>query len=310
VKVVFVGTTKFGKRCLESLSNLKCCELVGVVTSEPEFKISYNNDLVKNVLFSDVSDFCENKSIPKITVTDGVKPSHRNSIAKWDPDVIVVVGWYYMVPSSWLEIAPAFGLHASLLPAYSGGAPLVWAMINGERSTGITLFQMASGVDDGPIAGRRETEIGLGDTIKSLYERIEILGEDLLLEFLSKYSSGELALAPQDESQRTTYPQRSPADGSIDWNWAGNRIYDFIRAQTRPYPGAFWGLKFGDVRIWNSRISEAVAMQSDDKVVFTENKLCVRCGDGIYLDIFDLELAGEALSKKEFYHLYIDAETK
>ena len=81
-----------------------------------------------------------------------------------------------MVPKSWREIAPAYGLHASLLPKYGGGAPLVWAIINGEKETGITPFQMDDGVDSGPIAGQIQEPIKTGDTIATLYARIEQSG--------------------------------------------------------------------------------------------------------------------------------------
>ena len=73
----------------------------------------------------------------------------------WKPDLFIVVGWYHILPKSWRNLAPAYGMHASLLPNYSGGAQLFWAMINGEKKTGITLFKMDDGIDSGPIVGQK-----------------------------------------------------------------------------------------------------------------------------------------------------------
>ena len=86
-------------------------------------------------------------------------PALLEKVACWKPEAFLVSGWYHMVPRKWRALAPAYGLHASLLPDYSGGAPLVWAMIKGEEKTGITLFQLGDGVDDGPILGQAETPI-------------------------------------------------------------------------------------------------------------------------------------------------------
>ena len=123
-----------------------------------------------------------------------------------------------MIPKRWRELAPANGLHASLPPDYSGGAPLVWAMINGESRTGITLFQMDAGVDFGPIVGQKEEQILPSDTIATLYSRIEERGLELLQEVLPQLVHGTLKLKQQDENKRRIMPQRSPEDGLIDWN--------------------------------------------------------------------------------------------
>ena len=198
---------------------------------------------------------------------------------------MIVVGWYHLLPKSILDIAPVYGLHASLLPDYSGGAPLVWAIINGETNTGITLFQMKPGVDNGPVLGSRATRIDRTDTIRTLYERVEDLGIELVLEHLGSMADGTAVATPQIESDRRVFPQRTPADGEINWHCSSEEIYDFVRAQTRPYPGAFSMCRGEKVTIWESttcteeksRISPAppgtVVRESSDSIM-------VFCGDG------------------------------
>jgi methionyl-tRNA formyltransferase len=144
-----------------------------------------------------------------------------------------------MIPRSFLELAPTGGLHASLLPDYSGNAPLVWAIINGETKTGITFFLFEEGVDSGPIIGQLEEPILPDDTIASLYERIEERGIELLETQLPRIAAGTATYTPQAPSKRRVMPPRSPEDGELDLRKPALELYNFIRAQCSPYPGAF-----------------------------------------------------------------------
>jgi methionyl-tRNA formyltransferase len=148
-------------------------------------------------------------------------------------------------------------MHTSLLPDYSGGAPLVWAMINGEPKTGITLFQLSDGVDNGPIVGQAETKIRDDDNIATLYDRIEGLGLNMLAKYLPKFIYGTVKHHAQDEEFRLVSPQRSPEDGLIDWKCYAKAIWNFTRAQTNPYPEAFSLLTGNALRIWSSRVHES-----------------------------------------------------
>ena len=163
-----------------------------------------------------------------------------------------------MVLRKWRDLAPAYGLHASMLPDYSGGATLVWAMINGELKIGITLFQMDEGVDSGPIAGQRVEPVYLHGTIATLYARIEDRGLDLLKEVLPRLATGTLKLQAQDESRRRIFPQRALEDGWISWDQSAVFIDRLIRAQTRPYPGAYTSLRGRPLHSWRASIVSEV----------------------------------------------------
>ena len=178
------------------------------------------------MLDADLAGLCADHSIPVLNLHEGMHDEGLLPQVKlWDPDIFVVCGWYHMVRGSWRAVAPAYGLHASLLPDYSGGAPLVWAIINGEEKTGITLFQLADGVDNGPVVGQEETSIHPDDTIASLYLRIEDLGIDLLLSHIPQLAKGSALHTPQDESHRRVFPQRGPKDGLIDWNQSTGQLF-------------------------------------------------------------------------------------
>lgn len=281
MNLVFIGTTKFGLRCLQAVGEAIGIQVVGIVTAPQTFPISYAPDGVTNVLHADVTAFAERNRIPVEQISHGMNdPALYTIVRSWRPDAFLVVGWYHMIPRRWRILAPAYGLHASLLPDYSGGAPLVWAMINGESQTGITLFQMDDGVDSGPIAAQAVEPIHERDTIATLYARIEERGLDLLRQALPALAQGDLRLHPQDESHRRVMRQRSPEDGRIDWATDSRTIDRFIRAQTRPYPGAFSTLHGRPLTIWSSRPNNGFATGEPGCVTKGPDGYRVSCAAG------------------------------
>ncbi len=257
MNLVFIGSSKFSLRCLSVCLKLPELRVVGVVTSPQTFTISYRPSGVTNVLHADMAGLASSEKIPLKMLERSMNDAGLlEAVAKWKPDAFLVAGWYHMIPKNWRELAPAYGLHASLLPDYSGGAPLVWAMINGETKTGITLFQMDDGVDSGPIIGQKEEPIHPNDTIATLYARIEDRGVDLLQTVLPQLVRGTLTLRFQDETKRHIFHQRSEEDGMIDWTNDAESIDRFIRAQTRPYPGAFSYLKAKPLHIWCAQVTK------------------------------------------------------
>jgi methionyl-tRNA formyltransferase len=299
--IVFVGTTRFGLRCLETLLGLPQCRIVGVVAARPTLRISYRPEGVRNVLHADMEAICEAKSLPLLLLSEGMAaPGALEQVAGWSPDAFVVAGWFHMIPKAWRELAPAYGLHASLLPDYSGGAPLVWAMINGEGRTGITLFQLADGVDNGPIVGQAETDISPEDDIASLYARIEDLGAGLLERYVPELAAGQARLESQDERLRRCFPQRGPEDGLIDWSMPADRIHNFIRAQTRPYPGAFSWLGDRKVTIWASRVATGnIHRLSPGHFACLEGRLLVGSGS-VAIELVSLAVAGRETNAPDF----------
>ncbi len=285
MKVVFIGTTHFGLRCLKLLHGMPCCEVVGIVTAPRTFNISYRPAGLTNVLHGDVASFASDHNLPCRTIATGMSDTQLfKEVKAWCPDIFLVVGWYHMIPAAWRKVAPAYGLHASLLPDYSGGAPLVWAMIEGESKTGITFFQMDDGVDSGPIIGQSEEPIYDRDTIGSLYARIEQRGLDLLSTQFPHLANGSAQLKSQQGLARRVRPQRGPEDGRIDWRTDSQFVDRFIRAQTKPYPGAFSVLYGRHVIIWAGRIFIGTVPHLPIGTLFVGlGGCCVVCGAGALL---------------------------
>ena len=306
MNVVFIGSSKFGLRCLKLL-NASCeCNLAGVITSREKFAISYNPKGVTNVLYAELGNYCQEKNIEHAFLQSSMNESLLiEKVNAWKPDLFIVVGWYHILPKSWRNLAPAYGMHASLLPNYSGGAPLVWAMINGEKKTGITLFKMDDGIDSGPIVGQKEEAIHLSDTISTLYSRIEDRGLELLDEHLPLLVINKAKLKPQPENGRKIMPQRSPKDGIIDWQKDSVSIYNFVRAQTHPYPGAFSKYNKHILRIWSCKVAGGNFESVKTGLVWAdENGECfVKCRKGA-IQLMEISYQNKNYFGKEIHSLF------
>ncbi len=308
MRLIFVGSSQFGQQCLIKAISLPEIEVVGIITNPVTFPISYQPEGVRNVLHANFQPIAEAHEIPTWMMAGKMNdPDLLAQIRIWQPDFILVVGWYHMIPRVVRDIAPVAGLHASLLPDYSGGAPLVWAIINDEEKTGITFFLFNEGVDSGPIIGQTEVPIYFKDTIATLYARIEQAGLHLLEEYLPKIVRGEALYMSQDESKRRLVPQRSPKDCRIDWGWPARQIYNFIRAQTKPYPGAFTFHHQEKIKIWKASFPGILAENKHsngailEKVVSASDAFAIKCGDGQCLWVHQVGLSDDSvISGAEF----------
>lgn len=256
MRIVFLGASQLGYRCCEHLIAMGQ-QVVGLFTVPRQFNISYSPGApVTNVLHRDFHALGEAHGVPVLTVT-GRMADYTDALRALEPDLLVAIGWYHMVPRALRELAPlgCIGIHGSLLPRYRGGAPLVWAMIDGESETGVSLFHFADGVDDGDLIGQQAFPIEARDTIADVLEKAEVASLDLLGRHVPQLALGTAPRCPQDHRLATSRPQRSPEDGRIDWSWDAARIDRFIRAQTHPYPGAFSDIGGVRMRIWSADVT-------------------------------------------------------
>jgi methionyl-tRNA formyltransferase len=297
VRAVVLGATRFTAALLESL--LREGVPVAAVFTIPEvFSAPYSAEKVRNYNYADLSPIARRQGIPCHEV-DAV-PGRRLSdyapvIAGLAPDVLLVLGWYFVVPRAVRAIARhgAWGIHASLLPAYAGHAPLVWAMINGERETGVTLFRLGDGVDDGDVLAQRRFPILFEDTIREVYDRATACSAELLLEAVKHFDPARVR--PQGARRAQSCPARSPGDGVIDASKPARELYDFIRAQTRPYPGAFGTVQGEKLTLWSVRL-HALGPGDDRPAVGTffekGGGLFLRLADGL-LEVLCADCGGE-----------------
>ncbi|HVL33054.1 MAG TPA: methionyl-tRNA formyltransferase [Actinomycetota bacterium] len=286
-RVVFLGSKRIGLRCLEVL-----CESVD---ARPAAVITIDDTADARSVLGEFRAFCEARAIPLIVADN--RHAAEESILELHPELCVVVGWYWIIPSALLSSVPLgfVGLHGSLLPKYRGGSPLVWAIINGETEAGITLFSFTEGMDDGPVWGRHRIPIGPDDTIGDVLAHAEDGACSLLAKHIPAIAAGSTAMEKQNEAHATYCAMRKPEDGEIDWSWPAPRIHDFIRAQTDPYPGAFTHRRDELVRIWRAKqIDETYYGVPGQIVRFDETSVWVTCGDHKPLALVTVQVEGDA----------------
>ena len=224
------------------------------------------------------------------------RPSELSDVVRQvQPDVCVVVGWYRIVNSALLQSVPRglYGVHGSLLPRYRGSAPLVWAILNGESEAGVSLFRFDDGMDTGAIVAQERFAIGPDDTIADALGRVESLTVSMLRACAAGLVTGERRAVAQDHSRASYCAQRTPADGRLTWSASNVAVHNAVRAQTRPYPGAFSLLEDGRrLTIWRANVFPQaycgppglVAQVAPDHVVVT-------CGQGA-VRLFSVQIEG------------------
>ncbi len=164
----------------------------------------------------------------------------ENLLKRQKPDMIIVVAFGHILSKNILKIPKlaTINVHASLLPKYRGSAPIQWAVINGEKKTGVTTMLMDEGMDTGDILLSSKTEITLNDTAGSLHDRLAGLGANLLIQTLETIETKGLNPTPQDHALATYAPLLTKKDGHINWQMPAESLDTFIRGMT-PWPGAF-----------------------------------------------------------------------
>lgn len=164
-----------------------------------------------------------------------------NQLKSFNCDVIISINYLFIIDKEIIDIAKilAFNIHGSLLPRYRGRTPHVWAIINNEIKTGITAHKIEEGCDTGPIISQIELTINNNDTGGDLLDKFNKEYPRLIFETLDKIKNKVISFEEQNSSMSTFFEKRNPSDGLIIWDWWKERIYNWVRAQSYPYPGAF-----------------------------------------------------------------------
>ncbi|MFK7934874.1 MAG: methionyl-tRNA formyltransferase [Saprospiraceae bacterium] len=193
-----------------------------------------------NKTSSAIVDFCKKNNI-SFFAKNPRKGAANDFIKNINCDILLSVNYLYIVEKDLLQLPQqyAINLHGSLLPKYRGRTPHVWAIINGEKEAGVTAHLMTEGVDEGDILKQIKISISQNNTGAEILSEYQKIYPELVKVVLAKAVKGTLQPQVQDNSQATYFGKRTPEDGQINWDWSKERIRNWIRAQARPYPGAF-----------------------------------------------------------------------
>lgn len=228
----------------------------------------------------------------------------RHVLASLQPDVGVVVAYGQLLPEDVLTLPPygMVGVHPSLLPQYRGAAPVAWALLNGEMTTGVTIFRLNERLDAGEIIGQRAIPIESGEEAEHLSERLAHLGAQALSETLETMAAGRARFTPQNEARASFAPKLTKAQGCIEWGASAKTIERLVRA-TAPWPGAMTSWQGKSLKICKVSLGEALGAgnQGPGTVVrVDQDALTVATGRGT-LVIRDIQPAGRRrMSVREF----------
>jgi len=202
---------------------------------------------------ADYTSLCSEFGVPLYRVANINDDASRALLKELSLDVALVIGWSQIVRAEALRLVRLgmIGAHASLLPRHRGRAPINWVLIKGENQTGNTLMWLAEGVDSGEILDQSVIPITPYDTCASLYDRVAESNREMILRVLPKLLAGERPGRPQPAIDEPHLPGRRPEDGLINWSLNAGEVYNFVRALTRPYPGAFSWLAGRRWTIWH-----------------------------------------------------------
>ena len=252
LNIIFMGTPDFAKESLEAIYNTES-NIIAVVTNPDRPK-----GRGMKMIASPVKEFAIEKNIP---VLQPEKISNIKEILEnLNPDLFCVVAYGKILPKEILKI-PKIGsinVHASLLPKYRGAAPIQWAVINGEKTTGVTTMYMNEGMDTGDMILKKEVEIGKDETTGELWDRLSKIGGNLLVETVEKIEKGIAPRKPQG-TNFTMAPMLNKEMAKIDWeNKTAEEIKNLVRG-LNPTMGAYSKLNGKKIKIWktdNLEISE------------------------------------------------------
>ena len=289
MRIVFMGTPDFAEESLRAL--LEAGEDVAAVFTQPDKPRGRG----MQESFSPVKTLAVERGIPvyqPVTFKDGAATELLRTLA---PELLVVVAYGRILPQTFLDVAKygSINVHGSLLPKYRGAAPIQWAVLNGDKTTGVSVQYMAAAMDAGDVIASRETEIGEFETSGELFDRLKTLGAELLVETVRKIASGDVVRVPQNEADATYTKMLHKEMCPIDWNKSPREIVKHI-CGLDPWPVATAELGGVSFRVFGADYTDTKTALAPGKIVSAGKAgIEVACGGGRTLRITEIQAAGK-----------------
>lgn len=309
MKIVFMGTPDFARSALEKI--IEAGHEVVLCVTQPDKPKGRSGELQ----ISDVKACALEHNIPVFQPVKIKEPEQVQYLKGIDADIYVVAAFGQILSQEILDI-PKFGcvnIHASILPKYRGAAPIQQSIIDGRKTTGVTIMQMAAGMDTGDILLQREIPIDAEETGGGLFDKLSVLGGELIVEALPKIEKGELIPVPQDEAMATKCGKLSKDMGRIDFSKDAESIRNLVRG-LNPWPSAFTYTDGRMLKIWRAAALDEVGFEAISQgqtpgekelvkelkaqkafgsvVSVTRDSFTVLTGQG-YLQILEVQLEGK-----------------
>ncbi len=289
MKIVFLGTPEFALAPLRALREAKY-DVIAVFT-QPDRQKGRGYELSA----PPVKELARLFDIP-VFQPERIRSEEGAALLKsLAPDLMITAAFGQILSEENLN-TPRLGcinVHGSLLPKYRGAAPIQWAVINGEKKTGVTTMMTDIGVDTGDMLLSRETAIGPDETAGELYARLSALGAQVLIETLKALEAGALKRVKQDEAEATRCPMLKKEHGQIDFANSARRVHDLVRG-VNPWPGAYGFLNGHPFKIWKTRSADIAPpglRPGEVAISSPRDGLFVQAGDGL-IELIEIQAPG------------------
>ncbi|WP_173471969.1 methionyl-tRNA formyltransferase [Eubacterium ruminantium] len=275
IKVVYMGTPEFAVNALRRIHE-EGYDIIGCFT-QPDKQKGRSSKLIA----PPVKVCAEEFGIPVFQPEKIREEEYVEELRSLNPDVIVVAAFGQILPESILNI-PKYGcinIHASLLPKYRGAAPIEWAVIDGEKETGVTTMYMEKGLDTGDMIEKAVTEIGADETAEELRSRLADMGAELIISTLKNVISGNCSREKQDDSKSNYAVMLKKEMGKVDWNDPADKIERLIRG-LQPWPVVYATLNDKNLKIYAASVEGDRDGEPGEIVEVTKKNFVVKCGSG------------------------------
>lgn len=291
MRIIFMGTPDFSVGTLEALADAG--HDVCLVVTQPDKPKGRG----KEMQFTPVKEAALKRGIEVYQPRRVREPECVEKLREYQADVIVVIAFGQILPKEILELTPygCINVHASLLPKYRGAAPIQWAVIEGEKISGVTTMQMDEGLDTGDMLLKTEVELSADETGESLHDKLAAAGASLCVETLKALEEGTVTPKKQGESPTAYAKMLNKTMGDIDWTRSAVEIERLVRG-LNSWPGTYTKWNGKVVKIWRAEPSEQTAVQNKAEpgtvVKVEKDRVLVQTGDGL-LAILELQLPGK-----------------
>lgn len=297
MKIIFFGTPDFAVPALDKL--VKSNYQIAAVVTAPDKERGRG----RKVSFTAVKNYAIDNNIP-VLQPDSLKDiTFEEQLKNYNADLFIIVA-FRILPKSVFTIPKlgSFNLHGSLLPKYRGAAPIQWALINGDKETGLTTFFLQEKVDTGNMILQEKLKINNDDNLGTLHERMSLIGADLVLKTVDLISSGEVNTFQQDESLATPAPKITKEICKINWNIEAVKVHNLVRGLS-PFPGAYFIYNEKLYKVYKTEISVDVKLNPGE-IKQTNKEIFIGCFD-TSIKILEIQPEGrKRMTTEEFLRGY------
>lgn len=290
MRIVFMGTPDFAVPSLEAL--IAAGHEVCGVFSQPDKPVGRHQNKLKPTPVKECALAHHIPVFQPAGLRDGEALAQMKELA---PELIVVAAYGRLLPDEILALPPkgCINVHSSLLPKYRGSAPIHWAVVNGDKETGVTIMDVVKELDGGDILAQVTTPIDPDELVETVHDRLAALGGELLVKTVAQIEDGTVRRIPQDPAQVTYAPMLSRALSPIDWTMDARAIHNKIRG-LNPWPATSTDVISGDtVKLYRSAVLEQnTSVRPGTIVAAGKEGIDIACGDGKVLRVLELQAPG------------------